>query len=507
VLLAVVSCTGAAVLIIEVVAMRVLSPHFGSTIFTASSVISVILAALSIGYYAGGRFADRHPSERWFYCFILLGGLSVLLQQMLSLTLLRTFSVTLSIVSGPLISALVLFTLPALLLGMLSPFVIALQKQYAQSVGVGSIAGEVFFWSTIGSIAGSLLAGFVLIPRFGVHTIMLGTGSFLTLLGLLGMVHGGARKEALAGGGVFVLLVSLVAVLLPFQFPPSVVYGRDGVYERVVVADFLREGRPARVLMQDSAVSGGVYLDDGDMLFPYPSYYALYRLAQRDVLRTLTIGAGMYAVPMALLRDLPDAQVDVVEIEPILPEIGRRYFSVPDDQRLRTMIDDGRRFLAETQQRYDFIFSDVYASLVIPMQFATKEFFALARDRLTPGGVFFANIIGSLAQPPPSLLLSEMRTFLSVFPQGVFFAVESPDSDVVQNVIFLGVNDDREIDVTDPAIADSADPFLRSLQVHRIDISSLDLSPHPMLTDDYAPVEYLATDVIRRIFQRGWSIE
>src|SRR3990167_7445723 len=107
--------TGSCVLIVEVVAVRALSPHYGNTIFTVSSVISVILAALSIGYYVGGKFADRHPSLQWFFGIILISGLLVLVFHFFSLVILPILSISLSLTSGPLISSLLLFLVPALL--------------------------------------------------------------------------------------------------------------------------------------------------------------------------------------------------------------------------------------------------------------------------------------------------------------------------------------------------------------------------------------------------------
>jgi predicted membrane-bound spermidine synthase len=113
--------TGASVLILEVVAVRVLSPYYGNTIFTVSSVISVILLALSFGYYAGGKLADRHPTLPWFFAIILVSGLVLLLFYFLGTITLPILSSVLSISVGPLVSAALLFLLPAMLLGTLSP--------------------------------------------------------------------------------------------------------------------------------------------------------------------------------------------------------------------------------------------------------------------------------------------------------------------------------------------------------------------------------------------------
>ena len=155
--------TGAAVLIIEVVAVRILSPYYGNTIFTVSSILSVILAALSFGYYLGGKLADKKASLSWFFGTIAASGLTVLLLHCLGLLVLPILSGLFSITYGPLISSAILFMIPALLLGTLSPYAIKLQSENFPKLGLGSLTGEIFFWSTMGSITGSLLAGFVLI--------------------------------------------------------------------------------------------------------------------------------------------------------------------------------------------------------------------------------------------------------------------------------------------------------------------------------------------------------
>jgi MFS family permease len=191
----VVFLTGACVLIIEVLATRILASYYGNTIFTMSSVISIVLAALSVGYYFGGKIADRYPSEKVFYSIILISGISVIFLYFSVLFLLPLIGYKLSIVSGPIISAVVLFFLPSLLLGTLSPFAIKLQQKYFPEKGMGSITGEIFFWSTLGSIFGSLFTGFVLIALFGINQIVLAVAVVLIILGSFPLLKGDQKKN------------------------------------------------------------------------------------------------------------------------------------------------------------------------------------------------------------------------------------------------------------------------------------------------------------------------
>ncbi|PIQ91385.1 MAG: hypothetical protein COV70_03940 [Parcubacteria group bacterium CG11_big_fil_rev_8_21_14_0_20_39_22] len=194
--------TGACVLIIEIVAVRVLSPHYGNTIFTVSSVISVILAALSLGYYIGGKFADRYPSVKLFWAIVMTSGFFVIVFHFIGIVILPTLSVQFSIISGPAISSVLLFLFPAFLLGTLSPYAIKIQSVIVPNQGIGSISGKIFFWSTFGSISGSLLAGFVLIPRFGIDDIFIYTGIVLFILGLIPLLIHANSPSRKGGDGV-----------------------------------------------------------------------------------------------------------------------------------------------------------------------------------------------------------------------------------------------------------------------------------------------------------------
>lgn len=501
-LLFVVFITGASVLIIEIVAVRILSPYYGNTIFTVSSVISVILAALSLGYYIGGKLADRHPSLQQFFSIILISGLSVLFLQFLNLTFLPVLGYKLSITSGPLIFAIILFFLPAFLLGTLSPFAIKLQKLRFPTEGVGSVVGNVFFWSTLGSIFGSLVAGFVLIPQFGINQIIISTGVLLLLIGLIPLFLLGVVKKIVSPVILIVLATGALTFISFHQSRTDVVYSSDGIYEKITIYDGQSSGRPTRFFQQDRSNSGAMFLDSNDptdLVFDYTKYYSLYKIFTPDVKNALVIGGGAYSIPKALLQELPNATVDVSEIEPSLLDLAREYFRVTDNPRLHNFVEDGRRFLHDSNKRYNLIFSDVYYSFFsVPSHFTTQEFFAIVKEKLSEDGVFIASMIGDLSRQQPSLIMSEIKTFQTVFPNSYFFAVTSPERTDLQNIIFVGYNSDREINVSSPLLVQHPDPIIRSLQNKIIDVERFDLSPYPILTDNFSPVEYLTAQVLQK---------
>jgi len=501
-LLATVTLTGMAVLIIEITATRMLTPFFGNSIYTFSSVISTILAALALGYYFGGRLADRKPSDVLFYALIMVSGFSVLLLQLLNLSLLPAIAYRLSMIDGPLIVSVLLFLLPALLLGMLSPFAIKLLHRSSDDTGVGNAAGLVFFWSTFGSIAGSLGAGFLLIPTFGVSQIVIGVGFGLTLLGGAGLlIFSRRRKMAVAGLILLGLATGFVLSNLKQARNSSILYSADGRYERIVVRDIAYQGRSARILLQDRNINSGMYIDDGRMAFDYTRYFDLYPLFVPELKHALAIGGGAYSVPKAILRDSPAAYVDVAEIEPSLVKLAHRYFGLPSDSRLSNHVIDGRRFLHDSAHRYDLIFLDVYRSFAsVPMQFTTEEFFQLAAQRLNGNGVFISNYFGSLAVDSRPLVYSILKTMRRVFTQVYLIATVDPASEELQNFIFVGhqANSGKRIDLSQAQDIKFSYPRLKQVASLELHPGDEDLARAVLLTDNYAPVEFYAARIIRQ---------
>ncbi|HEX5054956.1 MAG TPA: fused MFS/spermidine synthase [Gammaproteobacteria bacterium] len=494
--------TGLAVLIVEIAATRILAPYFGNSIFTFSSVIGIILAALSLGYYLGGRLADRRPSNFLFYGVIAAGGISVLLLQLLNLLLLPRIAYQLSMIHGPLAVSSLLFLLPALLLGMLSPFAIKLLHEDDPATGVGSVSGLVFFWSTLGSIAGSLGAGFLLIPRWGVGHIVIGTGVGLLLLGCAGMAAAARARRQLAAAAAVLLLgcaPALLAYRLAAPAEKSLVYRRDGLYERIAVQDTRLQNRPARLLLQDRNPNSGIYLDDGSLAFDYTRYFELYRLYSPRVRRALAIGGGAYSVPQALLQQLPEAEIDVAEIEPLLLPVAREYFGFADSPRLHNHVLDGRRFLHDTPYRYELIFSDVYHNFAAtPPQFSSREFYELAAARLSENGVLIVNHYGSLDPSTRPLILSLLRTLRSVFPQVYVYAVKDPGSLELQNFIFVAQLRPERVDPGLAAGIAFTYPELKRIAALEYRPAAALVDAAMLLTDDYAPVEYYAAQVVRQ---------
>ncbi|KKS38900.1 MAG: Spermine synthase [Parcubacteria group bacterium GW2011_GWD2_42_14] len=509
VLLYVIFITGAVVLAVEVMAVRILAPFFGNTIFSFSSVVSIILAALSVGYWHGGRLADKHPDKNFFYLLVSLAGSTVIFAHFVSQFILPFLSDFFSISFGPLIATLTLFFIPSYFFGLLSPFVVKLRSLDLAERGIGQVSGEVFFSSTLGSILGSLLSGFVLIPYVGISMSMYAMGVLVVLIGVVGRYNKTPFKRL----DIFFYLVVIGALSIPLfdvNEPEvlagggEVLFSKDGLYEKVRVVDKIHSsGQPVRLLRQDRSFSSGIQLPTGDLLFPYTLYYKLYNFFHDPATLThaLVLGAGTGTVAKEINQEYPDAVVDVVDIEPILFELSHEYFMVPEDDNIREYVADGRQSLRTNEQQYELIFGDMYSSLYsLPFQVMTKEYCELLYSRLTDGGVYVGNYISSLDTLPPSLLGSIVVTFSEVFDSVYLFAMETPEYSGPQNIVLVATKGTHVPTLTKTALANADDRTIRSFVEYFVELEDVfpTLSPYDVFTDDLAPVEFHSMELLRK---------
>ncbi|HSX29531.1 MAG TPA: fused MFS/spermidine synthase [Candidatus Saccharimonadales bacterium] len=493
--------TGACVLVLEIVATRMLAPYFGNTIYTVSSVLSIVLAALSCGYYLGGRMADSRPDKKLFFGIILASGLAVLIMQMSHETLLSLLGRHVSLTVGPLVAGMLLFFAPSFLLGTLSPYAIKLAEMQRQKHGIGSIAGEIFFFSTVGSIFGSLLTGYVLIPHLHISTIVGLAGSVLVVLGAAPLLYVWRADYKRAGLAVLIIAVFVFTACVP-QHAGAVVYTTNGVYQQLTIRDHIENGRPVRYLYEDNSLAGAMYLDNDNQLYSkYQDYFVLPEVVQRRTPKHVAIlGGGMYIAPKALLKQYADVQVDTVEIEPELPKMAETYFGLPKSPRLAHHVTDGRRFLQDTSTAYDMIYSDVYLSLyATPPHLTTKEFFKTAYAALKPDGLFLANIIDSMDNHNQSVLRAEIQTLRQVFPTVYVFTTRGQTAKGLQNFVVVGSKNKTSFDFTAPQFAQNRYQIVRELAGAQVSFARLGVAGYPVLTDNYAPVENWMTTLDRRL--------
>jgi len=440
ILRAVVFGSGAVLMALEIVGSRVLAPYFGSSVYVWGSLISIFLAALSLGYYLGGVAADRWPRPGVLALTLGTAGGLILLLPVVARPILQAFSAwDLGPRSSPLLASVVLFALPSVLMGATSPFAIKLAA--TDLATVGNTAGVLYALSTAGSIAGTLLTAFVLIPAMGVRAILYTLGvALLVLCGLMALRAAQfARAAATAGILILTLLPAWPAGAQVQCGEARVIFERDTVYHRIRVA----EDRCYRWLHFDRSRQGGMFLSDPrESPLRYPDYFLLAWLFNPGIRKVLVVGLGSGSIPKRLLSDLPGVRVDSVEIDPVVVDVAKRYFALRDDPRHRVVVLDGRQYIKRTDERYDLIVMDAYYAEGVPFHLVTREFFQEVKARLTPGGLVGANIVGFLAGPNSRLFKAIYKTYaaeftgLYLFP--VNFQYDRDEAGVRTIILFAG---------------------------------------------------------------------
>ncbi len=407
--------SGAVLMGLEIVGSRVIAPFFGSSVYVWGGLISIFLAALSLGYYLGGTMADRWPRPGVLATLLSLAGLAILTLNAVSRPVLVAFDAwNLGPRLNPLLASIILFSMPSVLMGTTSPFAIKLVARDLATVGTS--AGILYALSTAGSIFGTVATAFFLIPALGVRAILYLLGGLLLLLAALLMVsYGRAARPALAAAVVLlVLLAPAPGHGAPIPIPTQrVIYEKDSAYHQISI---LEDGFNRYLRFNRSFQGGMVLKDPFESPFLYTSYAHLARVFHPAIRRVLLIGLGSGTIPKRFTRDYPDVSIDTVELDPVVEDVAKQFFEVKEDARHRIVVSDGRVHLRRSDQKYDVIILDAYFAEGIPFHLATKEFLELARDHLAPDGIVVSNIIGALDGPQSKLYRALHKTYGSVFP-------------------------------------------------------------------------------------------
>ncbi len=408
---ALVFCAGAGSLATEIGAARLLAPYYGSSTVVWANVIGLVLASLSLGYWLGGRLADRHPSPRALggivlSAAVLIAAVTFVARPLLDLSVEGLDQLSAGAVIGSFFGVLLLFAPPVTLLGMVAPF--AIRLAITNVADAGSVAGRLYALSTIGSLLGTFLSALVTIPLIGTQRTLLLSAALVALAG--GLLLGG--RWLLVAVGIAALLAVPTGAIKP---QAGLLHEEESLYQYIQVVErgdahrlYLNEGIAVHsVWRSDELLTGGVW----------DTFLALPPLLGRPPERVAILGNAGGTTARAFGRFYPDTRIDGVELDGAVSQVGRRYFGLGDNPLLEVHTADARPFLRRTDERYDLIFVDAYRPPYVPFYLATREFFALARDRLKPGGAIALNV----STVPSDRRLAEgiARTLRSELPQVV----------------------------------------------------------------------------------------
>lgn len=540
---------GASIMALEMVGVRILEPYFGSTHYVWGSIIGIFLGALSLGYYLGGRVADRAPRIEVLGHFVLAAAILIFLVPWMA------SGICTWLVRWPgldprlqaLLGSILLYAAPSILLGMVSPFAVRLAAR--QLAGVGSVAGELYAISTLGSICGTLLVSFVLQELLGSFWIVWCIGA--TLVVVVGLCYWGrwrARTVAPAAAAVVAFFCGWAGVTyaeareehsatgrinrrllhggLQYGGEEDVyVAGKESVYHRIAVVDsvanmetqtLVEPGKRARYMLFNNQIESGIVIEENvvraDETVPtgyyetatgYVRHLHLGVLFTQDAPRNvLVIGGGGGVGPQAFTRDYAGAieLIDTVDIDPWVFRFAEMYFGYPRTHPvMKSHVMDGRQFVRLAERTYDYVIMDAYTSGGrIPRHLISQEFFRELRTHMEPGGVMLANIISGTKGRRGRLMRSIWKTLTTVFDQVYVFPRQRAGAPA-ENVFIIGTTDEA------PRLSRSSIELRynrlrgtllkqRGLQqaVENYISSPPEFGDVPLLTDDYCPTDSMA---------------
>ncbi len=469
---------------LEILAGRMVAPQFGSSIYTWGSIIGVFLAALSYGYYRGGKLAsERATNDHIARVFLLTAVYVVGIILLGDLMLRATAGFPLPSRFASLPAIVLLFGPPTYFLGFISPYAAELSAKDS----IGEASGHVYALGTIGSIIGAFGTTFILIPSFSVNQIAFIFGALAVMCAVWIVFPKREWDELLTFGFVLVLLVAAVASgAAGVSVEGRVVYETQTPYQELRVVD----SGDTRTLFLGGQRHSAMDLTDPDRhVFSYTRYFHLPLLFTDDVDRVLFIGGGGFTGPKRFAQEY-NVTVDVVEIDPVVIETAKTYFNVSESDSLRIHQGDGRAFLRETNRTYDVIVLDAYRKDKVPFHMTTVEFMALTSERLSADGVLFANVISAPSGPASDFYRSKFKTMNQVFPQ--VYGFPTSGGSVVQNIELVATKKETRVGEAELLRLnnrrDIGIDLAREIRTYEEPPETDDI---PILRDDHAPVDEL----------------
>lgn len=478
--------SGLTIMAVEISASRLIAPYFGTSTFIWTNVIGVIMVALALGYYFGGKYADSKPQLIKLLQLILIACIILLFIPFLAKpsyqVLVSTLSVfgsgTVLIFVGSLLMVSILFILPIILLGTVSPFIIKLLSEIDPNVGKD--AGLVFSVSTIGSILGTFLPVLVFIPFLGTRKTILFFALLLLFVSLIGVL----KRKYLA----FLLLLIIPVFFLnlsSIKTNAAAIAEGESAYQYYQVED--RDNMRLLIINEGMALFSAMNLAENNVLTDY--YFDYYNLTpylngndnKQDIMVLGSAGGTISSQLHYFFHDKYDLNIDGIEIDQKIIDVARQYFDA-DNQSTDIYAADGRIFLDQTNKKYNTIIIDVYSNqLYISFHLTTQEFFTKVDDHLKDDGVVIMNMA---AAGESELFYYITNTINTVFEHVYVFQANEFNYVVIGSQNEIDFNQLTELNTI---------PELNHLAEHAVNnYQELEFnSEYGILTDDHAPVEHL----------------
>ena len=492
--------SGMTALAVEMSASRLIGNVYGSSNLVWASVIGLILIYLSIGYWSGGKLADKNPGYDLFYEILMWASLSIALVPMASRPILRLTAnafdhYQISILVGSFITILILFIIPVILLGMVSPF--ALKLVLKDTSEAGKTAGLLSAISTLGSFIGTFLPVLILIPLMGTYRTFLFFGSLLMIVASVGLITYVGIKHWLKFSWmpVILLILWLFGVRGADKATEDLIYETESSYNYIQVIESdgfrylrLNDGQGMHSVYHPTQLN---YYGPWSQVLVAP-YFNAYPHPPESVKRIAIVGLAAGTTARQANAVYEDIKIDGYEIDPKIVDVGMKYFDM-GQPNLNVWVEDGRWGLSHSPYDYDIISVDAYRPPYIPWHMTTVEFFEVIYRHLTVDGVMVINIGRS---PLDRTLVNDLGTTIEqVFPRT--FIMDIPES---FNTILFATKQPGSWENFLKNYGMLAESSTSSLLIEAMTMTYMNqrspIEHTQVYTDDRAPIEWLTNMIV-----------
>lgn len=492
---------GMTTLALELTASRLLGSYFGTSNLVWASIIGLILIYLTVGYLLGGKWADRSPHSESMFRVLAWGAFLAGLIPLASRPVLRisadAFDVlNVGVLFGSFAAVLILFSVPVVLLGTISPF--AIRLAITEPEHAGTVSGRVYAVSTLGSFTGTFLPVLVLIPLVGTTKTFLLFSAFLLGVALVGLwLYSGWKPVIkLVWMPVILALTAYFVLKTPIKNTFGQIYETESGYNYIQVLEI--DGFRMLRLNEGQGIHSMWHPEQLDYFGPWEQFLAapffndpVYEPEYVRRIAVLGLAAGTFA--RQANQVFGPVPIDGYEIDPKIIEVGREYFEMELPQ-LNTFPVDGRLGLQESVEQYDVIVVDAYRPPYIPWHLTTVEFFHTVKDHLTDKGVMVINVGRS---PQDRRLVDALvGTIRQVFPS--VYVMDVPDT--FNTIVYATIQPTIIQNLYDNLLNLYAREDIHPLLLQSIQRVVINQQPTPssdvVFTDDWAPVEWITNSLI-----------
>lgn len=382
---------GGAVMCIELCSAKILAPFFGTSIYVWASVLGITLAALTSGYYAGGKLSAKNNHSKIVAWLMLIGGVLLALAPIISslilpITIVFTGQSQFYFLLGTIISLMCFLFLPLLCFGGISPLLIHILTSTSNQSGKNS--GNVYAISTLGGIFSTFLVGFYLLPTFGIQTTLYTYGLLVVFVAVLLFLNLKKIDVKIIG----LVLIAVFSLNFSVGKTKGVIAESDGILGNIKVMDRqYPNGKIYRELMVNNISQTIMDINNpNESLWNYVDVLMYNINSYSKGKKALLLGMGGGTMYKQLINN--SFEVDVVEIDSRIEKLAKKYFFI--DEKVAVVIDDARHFIQTAQKTYDVIIYDLYHSETPPVHLMTKEAFAAIQTKLSTNGLLVVNFYG-----------------------------------------------------------------------------------------------------------------